>query len=107
MRSSRPVSISHTLSVLSAAAETASLLVATQRNVIDKTRMALQRAEFAPTIHIPHLQRVVSGSGDGQMSVLTQRNAIGLAACGGSRPLSTSHTFSVLSAEAETASRPS
>ena len=81
------------------------------RHAMTRIRVARQRAQFLAAFQIPDLQRLVLRSGDRSPPIRTHRHAIDTArvACSvrSSRPLSRSHTFSVLSPEAETARRPS
>ncbi len=101
VRSSRPLSTSHTFSVWSSDAETArrpSRLTATPRT---DTSVALEGTQLAPALHIPHLQRVVPRRGDRPPPVPAHRHAtddtVWPFRVRSSHPLSTSHTFSVLS----------
>ena len=83
----RPVSRSHTFSVLSKARGNRPLPVRCHSHADDSIGMALQRAQGAAGVQVPHLQRVVRRRGHRPPPVRRHRHAIdrstsGLPACG-------------------------
>ena len=64
VRSSRPLSRSHTFSVLSSDAETARRPSGVTATPLTRVRVAFERAQLAPAFQIPHLQRAVIRRGD-------------------------------------------
>ena len=63
MRSSRPLSTSHTLSVLSPEAEIASRPPATDNHALTG-QSDLQGAQFAPPVQVPHFRIIGLRGGD-------------------------------------------
>ena len=75
VRSSLPVSRSHTFSVLSSGRGHRPPPVRRHRHATDLSRVAGERAEFAPRLQIPHLQRLVIGRGHRPPPVRRHRHA--------------------------------
>jgi hypothetical protein len=59
-----PLSSSHTFTVWSADAETASRAVRRHRNGVDRGGVALESPQCATALELPHLERLVGRRGD-------------------------------------------
>ncbi len=106
-----PPATSHTFSVWSSGRGDRQLSVRTSRHAVDRIGVAFEGAQLAPALHVPHLQRLVIGRRDRQPSIrrdtLRRDRTEWPSQVHRSRPLSASHTFSVLSSDADTATCPS